>query len=266
LVSSTFHLLHPRRAIYAFSQWRSSWLSREGVAAVATLIAAAAYGGGWVLLERSLVRDAILGALASIGAIVTVYSTGMIYAVLKPIREWHHPLVVPVYLLFALATGAVWLAALTTAFGAENAVPALVAVVVLVAAWSIKFWYWMLIDRRVSAGSDDTGMATGLGSDGSTVRSSMWPHTEANYLLKEMGFRIARKHAIKLRRIALTAGGAVPALLVVVSMLASSAIAIAASLLAVLTAMIGVLVERWLFFAEARHTVSLYYEPSQETK
>jgi hypothetical protein len=36
LLSSTFHLGHPERAWRAFSQWRSSWLSREGVAAVVT--------------------------------------------------------------------------------------------------------------------------------------------------------------------------------------------------------------------------------------
>ena len=29
LIASTFHLGHPERAIKAFTQWRSSWLSRE---------------------------------------------------------------------------------------------------------------------------------------------------------------------------------------------------------------------------------------------
>src|ERR1700743_1805297 len=40
LLSSTFHLGHPERAWRAFSQWRSSWLSREGVLSVATYVPA----------------------------------------------------------------------------------------------------------------------------------------------------------------------------------------------------------------------------------
>ena len=257
LVSSTFHLLRPRRAIHAFSQWRSSWLSREAVAAVATILAATAYLGASVFLERWPARGAVLGALVAIGALVTVYSTGMIYAVLKPIREWHHPWVAPIYLLFSLATGAVWLVAMATVFGATDPVPRLVAIAALVAAWSFKIRYWMLIDRALALGS--AGTATGLGGAPVTVRSLMWPHTEANYLLKEMGFHIARKHTKKLRRIGIAFGGAVPALLVAVAPLASSTMSIVASLLAVVFVIIGVLVERWLFFAEARHTVTLYY-------
>jgi len=257
LVSSMFHLRRPRRAIYAFSQWRSSWLSREAVAALATMLVATAYLGASVLLGHSPVRDAVLLAVTAAGALVTVYSTGMIYAVLKPIREWHHPLVAPIYLLLALATGAVWLAAMAALFGATSPVPGAVAVAALVAAWSAKIAYWRIIDRRVEDRSAAT--ATGLGGAGGTVRSLVWPHTEANYLLKEMGFRVARKHARKLRRIALIFGGAVPAALAAISALAGPAIAIPASLLAVASVMLGVLAERWLFFAEARHTVTLYY-------
>ena len=45
LVSSTFHLGHPERAWRALSQWRSSWLSREGVLAVLAL--AGCWHGVW---------------------------------------------------------------------------------------------------------------------------------------------------------------------------------------------------------------------------
>lgn len=38
LVASTFHLGRPERAWRAFSQWRTSWLSREGVAAIAVYV------------------------------------------------------------------------------------------------------------------------------------------------------------------------------------------------------------------------------------
>src|SRR5215207_728533 len=48
LLSSTLHLGHPERAWRAFSQWRSSWLSREGVAAVATYVPAVLFGAVWL--------------------------------------------------------------------------------------------------------------------------------------------------------------------------------------------------------------------------
>jgi DMSO reductase anchor subunit len=49
LLSSTAHLGRPERAWRAFSQWRTSWLSREGVAALATYLAAAPFAAGWLL-------------------------------------------------------------------------------------------------------------------------------------------------------------------------------------------------------------------------
>jgi DMSO reductase anchor subunit len=90
------------------------------------------------------------------------------------------------------------------------------------------------------------------------VRLLEAPHTAENYLLKEMGFRIARKHARRLRRLAITLGFAFPSLLLAAAF-AWSAAAPAAAILAALFGTAGALVERWLFFAEATHTVTLYY-------
>jgi DMSO reductase anchor subunit len=78
--------------------------------------------------------------------------------------------------------------------------------------------------------------------------------------MREMGFRIARKHAAKLRRLALLLGAAVPAVLTLALLFALSGWAGALiALAAAISASAGVLIERWLFFAEARHTVTLYY-------
>ena len=101
--------------------------------------------------------------------------------------------------------------------------------------------------------------ATGLGKPG-LVRLLEAPHTESNYLTQEMGYRVARRHARRLRIIAFATLFAVPAL----SMVAIVAINMKApdtwlAILAVLSAAVGVLVERWLFFAEAKHVVTLYY-------
>ena len=82
------------------------------------------------------------------------------------------------------------------------------------------------------------------------------PHTEENYLLKEMGFRIARKHRRRLRLVARLAGFTLPLAATAVALVAGSTLAAA---LAVPSAALGLVVERWLFFAEAKHTVMLYY-------
>ena len=94
---------------------------------------------------------------------------------------------------------------------------------------------------------------------GGTVRSIEWPHTQENYLLKEMGFRIARKHSAKLRRITQVLAFAAPAILLAIGITLPWSFATAASVLAALLQFAGMLVERWLFFAEAKHTVTLYY-------
>jgi DMSO reductase anchor subunit len=256
LASSTFHLQSPRRAVYAFSQWRSSWLSREGVIAVATMAAAAVFAFAWVILEQPGGWWGAAGLLAALGAVATVLSTGMIYAVLKPIRQWRDPLVVPLYLLFALATGAAWLNAVLGTLVGSSATASLGAIVALALAWAAKLAYWRRIDRGRSPSTPES--ATGLGGLG-PVRLLMSPHTEENYLLREMGFRVARKHAVKLRAIAVLLGFGLAVALIVAGWLLSAMAGAFCAILAALSATVGTLVERWLFFAEARHTVTLYY-------
>ncbi len=92
-----------------------------------------------------------------------------------------------------------------------------------------------------------------------TVRLFEAPHTSENYLLKEMGFTIARKHAAKLRRIAMGLGFGLPFLLSLAPFVVPGWPAIAAAFVAAILGTVGVFVERWLFFAEAQHTVTLYY-------
>src|SRR5690349_17909531 len=199
LLASTAHLGHPERAWRAMSQWRSSWLSREGVAAIATYLPAAAFGLLWVFLGKV---SAMAGVLAALGAIVTVCCTAMIYRSLKPVPRWHNAWVLPNYLLAALMSGALCLALVVQPFGSHPGISALAVAAVAMAAIA-KVGYWRFIDGETATAT--AGTATGLGHLGE-VRLFEAPHTSQNYLLKEMGFAIARKHSIKLRRIALVAG------------------------------------------------------------
>jgi DMSO reductase anchor subunit len=103
-----------------------------------------------------------------------------------------------------------------------------------------------------------TASATGLGGIG-RVKLFEPPHMTSNYLTREMGFQVARKHARKLRMIALMLGCVLPILLLLIALGLLGAVATALALLAVAAFYAGILTERWLFFAEARHAVTSYY-------
>ena len=256
LLSSTFHLGHHERAWRAFSQWRSSWLSREGVSSVATYAPALLFALGWLVIGSTSGIWALFGALSAVGAVATVVCTAFIYQSLKPIQRWSNGWVLPNYLALSAMTGVLWLIAAMSLFEMTDGFLVLAAFLCIPLAAFLKVCYWRFIDR--SASRSDAGTATGLGALG-RVRLFEAPHTSENYLMKEMGFRIARKHAAKLRIIALVAAFFLPQLLTLAGLLIPVALLPLCAIAAAVIATIGVLVERWLFFAEAKHTVTLYY-------
>jgi sulfite dehydrogenase (quinone) subunit SoeC len=253
LVSSTLHLGHPERAWRAFSQWRSSWLSREGVAAVATYLPALVMAWLWITAERLAPIAALATVLLSL---VTIYCTAMIYASLKPIPRWYHPMVPPVYLALGLASGTLLGLALTAWLHGVGTPALLVTLLLLTVAWALKWRYWQAIDTAKPTAT--TAEAIGLSERG-PARLVEAPHTERNYILDEMGFRIARKHKRKLRRHAFVAGWAIPAAALLLSLLTNPSLVPAVLSIGAAFTLVGTLVERWLFFAEAEHLVMLYY-------
>lgn len=256
LLASTLHLGHPERAWRAFSQWRSSWLSREGVMSILTFPPVLVFSYGWIGRGTNDGVWAFCGALGAAAAMITVYCTAMIYVSLKPIQRWHNGWVAPGYLLFALSTGALWLAALLAVLAEPDILVSALALGAALATGAVKLGYWRFIDR--SDGPSTAETATGLGRFG-TVRLLEAPHGGENYLMREMGFRVARRHAAKLRRIALLLGCLAPAALIAAQFFLPPLLGAACAVVAALIAMLGVIVERWLFFAEARHAVTLYY-------
>jgi DMSO reductase anchor subunit len=256
LLSSTLHLGNPQRAWRAFSQWRSSWLSREGVMAIATFVPLLWSAWAVVVESRYAMVPGIVGACC---AAVTVYCTGMIYASLKSIDAWHTPLTPVCFLLFALSGGLI-LASLAAAIGGGDPLyPAAAAAGATIAAWFAKtLWRRRMLSMR-SASTPET--ATGLGNIGRVTLFER-PHMTENYLTREMGFKIARKHASKLARISFALGAALTVLLLMIAIASLSVapgLAIASLALAAVTHGAGLFLERWLFFAEARHAVMNYY-------
>lgn len=259
LLASTFHLGHPERAWRALSQWRSSWLSREGVVAILTFVPTGLFALGWVLFGENAGLWGWIGLAGAVLSLITVLCTGMIYASLPTIRAWSDPLVPAIYIALSLMTGSLWFSALATPFGLAHPMIAHLPMALVIIAWVLKAWYWSRLDSRPPLATAAT--ATGLGTAEDTVRLLEAPHTQENFVMREMGYRIARRHARKLRKLSQILAFLVPLVLIeaVIFVPESAAIASLVALIAALSATGGVAIERWLFFAEARHVVTLYY-------
>ncbi|MDP5085127.1 MAG: dimethyl sulfoxide reductase anchor subunit [Yoonia sp.] len=238
LIASTFHLGHPERALKAFSQWKTSWLSREGVCAVFALLVMAIYGAGLVFAETRLAFVGIIGGLASLGV---VFTTSMIYTQMKTVPRWRHWTTPAMYLLLSVGGGALLSNQKT------------MAAVLLGIAGLLQVYAWMGGDVRLAQSGTTMATATGLGHIGK-VRAFEPPHTGTNYLMREFIHQVGRKHAQQLRVITLVLGFALPVLLLLFFFNNHVVAAIA-----VLSHIAGVLCLRWLFFAQAEHVVGLYY-------
>ena len=238
LLASVFHLANPKNAIKAFSQWRSSWLSREGIMAVLALLTMAPYAFIQVFFDVTVRPLGILGALF---CLITVFTTSMIYTQLKTVKRWNTPFTPVLFLLYALAGGGLL---------AGQIRPAAVLLAIL---GVLQVLAWLQGDARGQTGDSTIETATGLGRIGKT-RLLEPPHSGQNYLLSEMAYTVARKHALKLRLIALVLAFALP-----VFLLLALPVTHFVALLAVVSHLIGLLAARWLFFAEAAHVVRLYY-------
>ena len=231
-LASTFHLLRPSRAHLAFTQWRSSWLSREAILAVAALALAALHAA---LLTVRGASPAPLGWLVAALSLATVLATAMIYAQMRAIPRWHH-----------WSTPALFLA-LSLAGGALLAAPLGAALALLLAALALQLLHWRHGATAFARAGTTMNTATGLAG---AVRSFAPPHSGPNYLLREMVFVVARRRAAQLRLLALLLGFLLPAALLFLP---------AGLWLAAPGHLAGVLASRWLFLAQAEHVVGLYY-------
>ena len=240
LVSSTFHLGNPQRALRAFTQWRSSWLSREAWLAVAALGAGALHGALALVGERVAPLGWLLAALC----LATVGATSMIYASIRAVPRWHAGTTPAAFLLYAVAGGALLA-------GQVGIAPWL-----LLGAGGMQIVAWARGDGAFARAGSTVGTATGLGPMG-RVRPFEPPHTGSNYLLDEMAFRVGRKHARRLRVVGLGLAVVVPAALTLLP------VGHAMAAVAVVSHLAGVLALRWLFFAEAEHVVAFYYGPER---
>ena len=240
LLISTLHLGNPKNSLKAFSQWRTSWLSREGIASIAALIVIGLYAGLVIFFDIKVVW---LGWIGAGLALLAVFCTSMIYASLRTIPRWNHWTVPVLFMLYTLSGGA-----LCIGFNG-------LAIVLLVILGGFQIFYWGVGDGLFARAGSTIASATGLGALGS-LRQFEPPHTGSNFLLDEMVYQIGRKHTDKLRVLGFAAVCVVPVGFLVTGLVGDSVVL---SIGAVAFHFIGLVVCRWLFFAQAEHVVGLYY-------
>ncbi|MDQ2962432.1 MAG: dimethyl sulfoxide reductase anchor subunit [Pseudomonadota bacterium] len=259
LASSVLHLANPKNAWRSFARFRTSWLSREAVFAAALFPVSGLY---IVLVAQSQVGASrtLLALLTCVLAWAVLFCTAMIYASLKPIRQWHTRWTPVNYVLLGHWSGALLLWAIACAYAATARPFLILAGVLGFAALAAKLAYWYAIGQDVGATTLDRAIGVTAGVHGPGPISAAHArlldvgHSHGTFLTSEFGFELARRYAHALRGVALALGFGLP-LMSLVAGVARWEPALAAALCCIM----GLLVERWLFFAEAKHTVRLYH-------
>lgn len=264
LLSSTRHLANPRNAWRAFARFRSSWLSREGVFALLV------YPFAGVHLLAFVQSRPLLGYVSGVSlvalAVAALASTSMIYACLKTVPRWRNWQTIVAYPLFGLASGGVlWLAVRgydagraggAALFPFDGATALVIALLAISAALKLHYW-----SRFAPDDVPDAGRALGLPG---RVRLLDAGHAHPTFVTDEFGYVLSQDRARLLRACSLALGFAVPVALLLAPgamLLAQGALRLPAggvALPAAACCLAGLLVERWLFFAEARHVVLAY--------
>jgi len=252
LLSSTLHLGHPERAHFALTQWRSSWLSREGVFAILLYPVIAIYTLLFYLNPDNRSLDT-LSIIIILIAIATIFSTGKIYSSLRAIYSWNTELTTFNYLSIGGLTGLMLFQSLLLLMGYNLANIYYYLIILIILSCIGKILYWVRLDLN----NTTTNKSTALGLKSQLqVNLLESPHDASNFLLKEMGYKVARKHSKKLRKIALLFAFILPLLTIFLSIALNF---YHITILAFLFMIMGVFIERWLFFAEAKHSVMNYY-------
>ena len=251
LAASFFHLGHPLRAWRAALMWRTSWMSRE----VIVLPAFIALTAAWAFAGTGSPASGWLPWLAIAAAFLLWYCTAMIYACIRFIQEWAHPLTIVNYCLLGLASGACLAGALAMALQGDAAFARQVA------PWAMALtglaWLARALSlRRNSQLKQRSTMQSATGIQAARVVQKSMGMTGGSFNTREF-FHGAPVAVFRAAR---------PAFQVLTFLLPMGLLALVmagwqtAWLLVVPVQGLGLLIERWFFFAQARHPQNLYYQ------
>ena len=255
LTASFFHLGHPMRAWRAILMWRTSWMSREVIALPAFIAIVMTWALICTIAPGQHLAINVLAWLAIAGAFLLWYCTAMIYACIRFIQEWAHPLTVVNYTALGLASGLVAAGAMAMFAGESGFATA-------VGAWAVAATAFAWLTRALSLRRNarlkpqsTVQSATGINS-ALVVQKSMGM-MGGSFNTREF-FHGASVQAFRMARTGFQVlAFAVPLLLLVWAVLSVSGLAWG---LALVSQALGLLVERWFFFAQARHPQNIYYQ------
>jgi sulfite dehydrogenase (quinone) subunit SoeC len=257
LVASIFHLANPQRGWRAASRWRTSWLSREVIVLPAlcalTFLYMVVQGFGWAPVLFHLGNGATidlplaLGLLTTAAALALFVCTGMIYACVKFIRQWASGWTVVNYLLMGLASGFTLAAAYTQVM--DNPLAAFMgscALWLTILALVGRSWQLWLN----ATGTSRSSLKTAIGMHHNQIRQVTQGFMGASFNTIEF---VAPGGAETVRGLSVFFLGAaflVPAALLLAGL----------PVLAFVCQYVGLLAERWVFFAAGNHVQNLYYQ------
>ena len=254
LASSFLHLGHKLRAWRAVLMWRTSWMSRE---VIVMPLFIATVGAWWLSLALGVqgVVDTLLPVAALLLAAALWYCTAMIYACLRFVQEWAHPLTVVNYTLIGLSSGLVLAGALGVLGGEADFARSVApwALAVTLAAWTTR----ALSLRRNARLKPKSTLQSATGIRAARVVQTSMGMTAGSYNTREFFHRATQAAFRRVKLGFIVFGFAVPVVLLA-SLLAGAGSA--AWLLALPLQYAGLVAERWFFFAQARHPQNLYYQ------
>jgi DMSO reductase anchor subunit len=256
LLASFFHLGRPERAWRSATRWRTSWLSREVIVLPmfmgAFFLYGIAHGTGWS--EANAPASLALGAATSVLALALYICTGMIYACLKFLQEWASPLTVANYLLLGLASGFT-LAAALAAYGEPALLPFFgIGALLLTAAAFVGRAASLVRNARLKPKST---LQTAIGVRHPRIAQISQGFMGGSFNTREFFHGRSRQQLRSIKWVFIALAFLVPALLLALA-LSQHAAALAA--LAFGVQYVGLLAERWFFFAQANHPQNLYYQ------
>jgi sulfite dehydrogenase (quinone) subunit SoeC len=255
LGASFLHLGRPERAWRAAMMWRTSWLSREVIVLPAFIGLVALWWAcirfGWAGPLTALVLP--LAAIAV--AAMLWYCTAMIYACLRFIEEWAHPLTLVNFVLTGLASGLVLASAIAALAGEAELLRATgpAALLGTLLAWATR----SLALRRNSSLRPRSTLQSATGIRAERLVQTSMGMTGGSFNTREFFHRASRATLRHVRLATIVLGFAAPAVLLLVALLTGSALAY---LLALALQVPGFVADRWLFFAQAKHPQNLYYQ------
>lgn len=263
LFASFFHLGHPERAWRSAAMWRTSWLSREVIVLPLFMALVTAYGAihyfGWdyniaTLGAIRVTPSLILGFVTTFVCVLLYVCTGMIYACIRFIQEWSTPLTLANFLLLGSASGLT----LATAFSA-----------VIHSDLTVFFALWAIIFTSVAMGfrvmslirnsqiKHKSSAQTAIGIRHGNIQQKAQGSMGGSFNTREFFHGKSKVFVSNIRMIALSLTFVLPIILLI---LASREGSLLFSLAAFVVQYIGLLAERWLFFAQANHPQNIYYQ------